>query len=363
MKTENNSQYIYIYKKRMVFSMVIKMKYLILLVLITALILPASASEAPNITSWSNNHTNDNSLDLEIDVNETVNFNATANQTINIWNWTWDGIIHSSPSNNYTIIFENEGDYEVRVNGSNINGTTQTKVWNVAVEEEKPEMKSGTPVDYSPQVVDYVYVNDTVNQTINYWIITDELMTTVNWTVDGEDVISSDGDGPNNYTYEHVWDNASIGLNTVIFTGENESGSQVEFRWTVNVLNMSTYDEGEIINHTNIFDIMDGALNRHMLNIKVRWFKFKVAKHGGNSAPVTEKVNQLHKEIAMRQMTREALLEDYKAGNIDKDQYVAALKKAHMKEQNIKSEIAAFTELEDELKTNKGKNKGQKNKN
>ncbi len=347
----------------MVFSMVMKMKYLILLVLITALILPASASDAPNITSWSNNHTNDNSLELEIDINETVNFNATANQTINIWNWTWNGIIHSSPSNNYTITFDNEGDYEVGVNGSNINGTTQTIVWNVTVEEEKPKMKSGTPVDYSPQVVDYVYVNDTVNETINYWIITDELMTNVNWTVDGEDVIGSDGDGPNNYTFEHKWDNESIGLNTVIFTGVNESGFQVEFRWTVNVLHMDTYEDGEIINDTNIFDIMDEALNRHVTDIKVRWFKFKVAKHEGNAELVADKVNQLHKEIAMRQMTREALREDYKAGNIDKDQYVAALKKAHMKELNLKYEISSLTELEDELKTNKGKNKGQKNQN
>jgi len=344
----------------MVFSMVIKMKYLILLVLITALILPASASEAPpNITSWSNNHTNDNSSELKIDVNETVNFNATANQTINIWNWTLNGTIDLSvSSNNYTITFDNEGDYKVGVNGSNTNGTTQTIVWNVTVEDEK--LESGTPFNYSPQVVDYVYVNDTVSETINYWIITDELMTTVNWTVDGEDKTGSYGDGPNNYTYEHVWDNGSIGLNTVIFTGENESGSQVEFRWTVNVLNMSTYDEGEKINNTNIFDIMDGALNRHMLDIKIRWFKFKVAKHGGNSEFVADKVNQLHKEIAMRQMTREALREDYKAGNIDKDQYVAALKKAHMKEQNIKSEIASLTELENELKSNKGKNKGPK---
>jgi hypothetical protein len=346
----------------MVFSMVIKMKYLILLVLITALILPASASGAPNITLWSNNHTNDNSSELEIDVNETVNFNATVNQTI-VWNWTLDGIILSSSSNNSTITFDNEGDYKVGVNGSNTNGTTQTIVWNVTVEDEKPKMKSGIPVDYSPQVVDYVYVNETVTETINYWIITDKLMTTVNWTVNGADVSGLYGDGPNNYTYVHVWDNESIGLNTVIFTGENESGSQVEFRWTVNVLNMSTYDDGEIINDTNIFDIMDGALNKHMLNIKIRWFKFKVAKHGGNSEFVTEKVNQLHTEIAARQMTREALREDYKAGNIDKDQYVAGLKKAHMKEQYVKNEIEALTELENELKENKGKHKGQKNKN
>lgn len=229
-----------------------------------------------------------------------------------------------------------------------------------------PASASSSGVDgvetWNPQVVDYLYVNDTVNETVQYRIITNNTMDKVNWTVNGVNVTGSD-DGLNNYTYEHEWDNETIGLNTVIFTGENESGSQVEFRWTVNVLNMSTYEDGGVINGTNIFDIMDGALNKHMLDIKVRWFKFKVAKHGGNSEFVTEKVNQLHKEIAMRQMTREALRAEYEAGNIDKNQYLAALKKSNTKEQYVKDEIVAITELENELKSNKGQHKGQKNQN
>lgn len=232
-----------------------------------------------------------------------------------------------------------------------------------------PASASSSGVDgvetWNPQIVDYIYVNETENETVHYWIITNDTMDEVNWTINGTDILGHDNglNSLNNYTFEHKWDNESIGLNTVIFTGVNESGSQVEFRWTVNVLNMSTYEDGDIINDTNIFDIMDEALNRHVTDIKVRWFKFKLAKHEGNAELVADKVNQLHKEIAMRQMTSEALREDYKAGNIDKDQYVAALKKAHMKELNLKYEISSLTELEDELKTNKGKNKGLKNQN
>ena len=356
----------------MVFSMVIKMKYLILLILVTALILPASASDAPNITSWSNNHTNDDSLELEIDVNETVNFNVTVNQTINIWNWTLDGIILSSSSNNNTTItFDNEGDYEVGVNGSNINGTTQTIVWNVTVEEEKPKMKSGTPVDYSPQVVDYVYVNDTVNETINYWIITDELMTNVNWTVDGMAVEGTNDS--NNYSYEHIWNNTSIdeyNYHTIVFKA-NDTDSQVEFRWYVNVYEIDGYLGGD-----NIFDMIDDALENHTTELKIRMFKYKMAKvKDGDYAFAAQKVNRLHDEIAKRQMTREAILLEYKAGNINNVQYVAALKQAQrdakyneklaqelakaLKQAGYSSELVNILGADDDQPKNKGKHTGQ----
>jgi len=170
-------------------------------------------------------------------------------------------------------------------------------------------------LSWYPQVVDYVYVNDTVNETITYSITTAEPMSLNNWTVDGVSV-----ENVNTAFYQHTWDNKSVGFHTVIYKGNNSA--QVEFRWYVNVYEIGEYPGG------SIFDIIDDALENHVTDIKIRMFKYKIAKHEGKAAYVAEKVNRLHDEIAKRQMTREALRHEFQAGNISAGEYVAALKQA-----------------------------------
>jgi hypothetical protein len=203
---------------------------------------------------------------------------------------------------------------------------------------------ASTPISWSPQVVDYVYVNDTVKEDVEYSIIIAQPLTLYNWSVDGLDVIGKiDG---NTYSHKHTWDNDSVGFHTVIFRGNNAE-TKVEFRWYINVYEIGGYRGG------SLFDVIDDALENHVTDIKIRMFKYKIAKHGDKSAITASVVNQLHDEIASRQMTREALRKEFKAGNITVEQYVAALKQAQREARyNIKlaKELAAIAkkDLRDE---------------
>jgi hypothetical protein len=281
-----------------------------------------SGLPAPIITSWNNNKTDSNNLDLTINLSERVKFNFTANQTLTSWIWTLNGNSLSNPSDNLTRTFNNEGLYKIGASGSNVNGSTQVIVWNVTVlEKEGKKRKNATLISWYPQVVDYVEVNGTLNETIEYSITTVEEMTTYNWSVDGMPVIG-DNDG-STYFYEHTWNNSSVGAHTVSFKGNN-SDTKVEFRWYVNVYREGTYSGG------NLFDLIDEALENHVTDLKIRMFKYKIAKGNGKSDYAARKVNQLHNEIAKRQMTREALRIEYKAGNITMEEYVAALKQVQL---------------------------------
>src|SRR5659263_392852 len=107
---------------------------------------------------------------------------------------------------------------------------------------------NATILEWSPQATDYVYVNSTVNGTIEYYITTAESITVYNWSVDGKPV---DGDVDGNiYFYTHTWDNDSIGFHKVNFKGNN-SGTKIEFQWYVNVYEIEGYRGGEL------FDVMD----------------------------------------------------------------------------------------------------------
>lgn len=277
---------------------------------------------APYITSWSNSKTNNISLNITINESESVKFNFTANQTLTSWIWTLNGNSLDNPKDNLTRTFDSKGTQKIGASGSNLNGSTQTIVWNVTVLEKESKNESGkknaTLLSWSPQVVDYIYVNGTVNETIDYSITTAELMTTHNWSVDGIPV-TGDADG-NTYSHTQTWDNSSVGFHTVIFKGTN-ADTKVEFRWYVNVYEIGGYSGG------SLFDVIDDALENHVTDIKIRMFKYKIEKHGNNkSAIIAQKVNQLHDEIAKRQMTREALRDEFKNGNITHENYTAALK-------------------------------------
>jgi hypothetical protein len=281
-----------------------------------------AGSSAPIITSWANSKTNNNNLSLTINQSESVKFNFTANQTLTSWLWTLNGNTMSNPFDNLTRTFNNAGTYKIRARGSNANGSTNTIIWDVKVlETEGKNRKNATLISWDPQVVDYVEVNGTLNETIEYSITTVEEMTTYNWSVDGNTV--NGANDSNTYFYEHTWDNSSVGAHTVSFKGNN-SDTKVEFRWYVNVYREGTYSGG------NLFDLIDESLENHVTDLKIRMFKYKLTKGNGKSDYAAQKVNQLHNEIAKRQMTREALRIEYKAGNITFEQYVAALKQVQL---------------------------------
>jgi hypothetical protein len=261
---------------------------------------------ASEITPW-NNKSNSVTTTLTVNTSEAIRFNATANHLVNSWN--------------------------------------------INVLEKEGKNKKATILDWYPEVVDYVYVNGTVNETIEYSITTLEKMAMFNWTVDGTQVTGYAVD--NTYYYEHTWDNNScLGAHTIIFKGSNND-TRVEFRWYVNVYRKGEEEHGS----GSIFDIIDDAIENHVTDIKIRMFKYKIAKHAGKSEIAAQKVNQLHDEIAKRQMTREALRAEFKAGNITAENYTAAMKQLQ-REAKYNSKLAkgyAKISIED-LKDDKSEN-------
>jgi hypothetical protein len=330
---------------------------------------------APEITSWGNSKTNNSNQSLKINETESVTFNFTANQNLTSWSWKLKDKTINTSSNTLTYTFNSHGSYKLNASGSNDNGSTQIIVWNINVLEKEGKKKNATILYWYPEVVDYVYVNDTVNETIEYSIITAEEMTLFNWTVDGKNV-TGNASG-NKYYYNHTWDNNSLtwdnnsrGAHTIIFKGSNND--TIEFRWYVNVYRMGEKEHGS----GSIFDIIDDALENHVTDIKIRLFKYKIAKHPGKSEIAAQKVNQLHDEIAKRQMTREALRDEFKAGNITDEDYTEAMKKVQ-REAKYNSKLAkeyakiSIEDLKDdkyeddfkkisemETKNDKGKSKG-----
>jgi len=89
--------------------------------------------EPPTIMDWYNNKTKDNSTSVTINVSEEIYFNATANQSITTWNWFKDGVNQINNYDNFSTSWSEEGEYRVSVNASNVNGTSNTVIWNVSV--------------------------------------------------------------------------------------------------------------------------------------------------------------------------------------------------------------------------------------
>ncbi len=348
------------------------MKLFSFIILILALAIPVSAS---SVVSWTQKDIPGYNLTL----NYTSEFNVakddilgisiknignkSENDTITIYkiqvkgsseaDGIWTGSVTIEPNSNYTINFELNvtTDFEETVNIKiyyHVNSETNTiniKAYYPGA-SDAPEIKSWSNnkkdmiLAWSPQVVDYIYVNDTISETIEYSITTVKPMTTVKWSKDG---LSVEGDSTDNsYTYTKNWTNNDLGFHTIIFKGSN-ADTNVEFRWYVNVYEIDNYKGG------SLFDVIDDALDNHATDIKVRMFKSKIAKNGYKSNVVTQKVNQLHDEISMRQMTREALRKEFKRGNITIQTYTAALKESQF-DAKLAQEVAkiAKEELKDE---------------
>lgn len=276
-------------------------------------------TSAPEITSWYNNKTDDADLDIKIHVNETVRFNVTANQSIGTWNWSVDGVDKYNDHNDFQISWITPGTRIVRVKATNSNGSDSIS-WNVTV---TTVTEKSTILFWEPgQIVDYIYVNDSVTETIKYSITTSVPIADPEWTVDGIPVTGTKSG--NTYSYTHTWDNESLwSSHKIIFTGSYDN-SPVFFKWYVNVYEIGDYSGGP-----NIFGIIDDALRNHATDVKIRMEKRKMHEMGdkGNEY-LAQKVNLLHDEIDKRQSIRAALRNDFKSGKISRQEYVAALQQA-----------------------------------
>jgi len=121
----------------------------------------------PRIYDWTNSKTNDTSLDITVNESEDVTFRVWASQTINYWNWTKDGDDQGVNYDNITLNWPSEGSYYVSVNGTNTNGTSDTKNWSVTVETAvaAPTLTLGNVTDITQDWGRTFYVNHSVTVT------------------------------------------------------------------------------------------------------------------------------------------------------------------------------------------------------
>lgn len=188
-------------------------------------------------------------------------------------------------------------------------------------------------VSWYPQVIEYIYINDTVSETIEYSVTTSEQVTQSRWAVDGQPV--EGGVNGSTYYYERTWGNQDRGFHTVNYNG-NYSGVQIEFRWYVNVYEIGGHVEG------SIFDVIDDSLDNHAIEIKIQMFRYGISGEDNYSEFTARKARQMQDEIAARQMIRESLSKEFKAGNIGFEEYVAAMK-------HVQKEARFYMKLSTEL--------------
>lgn len=174
-------------------------------------------------------------------------------------------------------------------------------------------------VSWYPQVIEHIYINDTVSETIEYSVTTSEHVTEDRWTVDGkpfEGIVNG-----NTYYFERTWENQDRGFHIVNFNG-NYSGTWIEFRWYVNVYEIGGHVEG------SIFDVIEDSLDAHAIEIKKQMFRYAISGEDNYSEFTALKARQMQDYIKALQMRRESLTEKFKAGNITFEEYVAAIKHA-----------------------------------
>jgi len=184
--------------------------------------------------------------------------------------------------------------------------------------QEKPANKNIIIYSWSPEVIDDVYVNDTVGQNIEYSITTSEKVTDIEWTIDGLEVAGIESG--NTSSYMHEWNKVSIGSHTIRIRGSS-MGSKVDFRWYVDVQENNGKAGG------SVFDVINDMLENELLDIKIRMFKYQISKNGDFDIAF-QKISSLNDEMGKRRIVRESLRDEFKNGDITIDEYVASLRQA-----------------------------------
>ena len=96
----------------------------------------------PTLTAWYNNKTENNLTEMMINESECVFFNATADQAIDVWSWFVNGTNQSHNFDNfYYCNWMVNGTYYVAVNARSVNGTSNTIIWTVTVNDIAPPAK------------------------------------------------------------------------------------------------------------------------------------------------------------------------------------------------------------------------------
>ena len=231
---------------------------------------------------------------------------------------------------------------DAAVSGADLTGVNITLT---PVAPSPPQPGALKIIWYSPGAVDYVFVNDTVSETITYMVSTNQQTAEDIWYLDY--VLVSNG----GQSFTRSWNDSDVGRHVIKYTGKNANGT-VSFEWYVNV-----YNETEIpFEKKGLFEIIDEALSNHVYDIKIRMFEYRVelAPNASEKARLVRERNQLmHDEIAKRQMTREALRKEFKDGKISKDVFVSAMHKVQLE---MKNTVKAQKYLEKIEKTEKVKN-------
>ncbi len=190
---------------------------------------PIGAAGEPNITSRSNNKTNSDTLSLIISTSEPVQFNATANQTITTWNWYQDDVNQINNFDNFTTSFATAGIHTIKVNATNLNGTSSTVTWTITVQE--PTGIAGEPnitswgnnktndatLNIMANVSETIRFNATANQSIDTW----------KWFVNNVD----QNNNFDNLNYQF----ASAGTYTINVNATNQNGTSNTVTWTITV--------------------------------------------------------------------------------------------------------------------------------
>ncbi|MBU3968513.1 MAG: hypothetical protein KKG76_14270 [Euryarchaeota archaeon] len=176
-------------------------------------------------------------------------------------------------------------------------------------------------ISWYPQVIEYLYVNETKVEAVEYSITFHEQIAESRWTLDGHSV---DGSNDNNkYYYLHTWDEASRGFHKVTYEGIT-AGHKTEFKWYVNVYEIGGDGDG------SIFEVISDMLENHAVELKLRRFRDQLSNNDDQVEFGAQNVRWLHDEISERQITREVLDLDFRNGNLTFEEYVASRKEVQV---------------------------------
>ncbi|MCK5018823.1 MAG: DUF2341 domain-containing protein [Candidatus Peribacteraceae bacterium] len=202
---------------------------------------------SPTITSWENNKTSDTTMDISLNVSEYVNFNVTADQDITTWNWYDGGIDQSNNYDNLTLMWTGTGLKTVIVNGTNANGTTASKQWNITVSD--PDWYDYNWINMKVLTIDHTYVSDT--QT-NFPFLVNTIDTDLrdNALASGNDIIFTTEDNTTQLNHEiESWDNT---------TGELVAWVRIpSLSGTVNTTINMYYNNTGAVNSENMSGVWD----------------------------------------------------------------------------------------------------------
>jgi len=94
----------------------------------------------PTINYIDNNYTNNQSQSFSAINNTNISFNIGSDQIIDNWYWSNSSIISGNGTTNSSAahLFNTVGVYTISVNGTNVNGTTQTITWTINITNPPP---------------------------------------------------------------------------------------------------------------------------------------------------------------------------------------------------------------------------------